>query len=206
VITSKSPVLPAAGYAVGKATKKKARAKKAKAKKPAKGKKAKKPCKYGARVGGYCPKKPKTFAGALRRDFKEGRTPLSEGSVSRAAAVKAAEAAAARAVRTAQMKIRRNPEAIEYIKENIPALSAVAAVLLLSYTVQRAFLRSEQNGLRLALADYNKMRGILLAQYKAKRLKMPPAVENALLKQLKNNQAKISRVFERGKSIPFSEY
>jgi len=209
VLTSKSPVLPAPGYVTKRpakrARKRQPKAQRANAKQPRKAKKAKKPCKYGARVNGYCPKKPKTFAGALRRDFQEGRTPLAEGSVSRAAALKAAEAAATRAMRTAQAKIRRSPGALDWVKENVPALSAVAAVLLLGHTAQLAYFRSERRALQLALDDYNRMRNTLLAQYAAKRLRMPAAVDNALLKQLRNNQARIARLYERGKTIPFAE-
>lgn len=104
------------------------------------------------------------------------------------------------------MAIRRNPGgAMQWLKENVPALSVVAAVLALSYTAQLAWFKSERRGLQLALDDYNRMRNTLVAQYAAKRMKLPPAVERALLQQLKNNQAKISRVYARAKEIPFSE-
>jgi hypothetical protein len=155
-------------------------------------------------VGGRCPKKPKNAAAALQRDLRQGRNPLSEGSVSRtaaqAAAIKGAERVTQKAVVRIQAQLKKLPPA------TLLTLGGIGLVLAAGEAVQRAYLGSERRGLQLALDAYTRSRNTLLAQYAAKRMKMPASVENVLLQQLKVSQDKISRVYERGKTNPFSEY
>lgn len=87
--------------------------------------------------------------------------------------------------------------AVGGIVRALPVLAAVGAVLALAAKAQKHFVGKMQQELKAAVDRYAKGREILVAQYEAKKMKIPVAVEKALLKDLAVRQAAIQKSYER---------